>query len=183
MPKTRQTKATLIERVVFLSVIGALALPKITNFFVQTVSELERNPPCLDEHRAEPLIKKNEQVGTRRSSEKAETLRPAKSRALAPSLPRRASSPIDATTALSVTPPHRLQIAGQDLTLGEEGRSRPWKKQNAQEQYFQEIATMEEMLRLDFDPTAVPQDLTAEEVAAIEAEMQEKILQEEAPGQ
>jgi len=53
-------------------------------------------------------------------------------------------------------------------------------EQDAEEQYLQEVEAMEEVLQQDFDPTAVPLDLTAEEVAAIEAEIQESILQEEA---
>jgi len=68
----------------------------------------------------------------------------------------------------------------QDPTLEEEIVSSSWEEQAAQEQYLQEVEAMEERLQRDFDPTAVPQDLTAEEVAAIEEEMQERILQEQA---
>lgn len=39
---------------------------------------------------------------------------------------------------------------------------------------------MEDMLQREFDPTVAPLDLTAEQLAAVEEEIQESILQEEA---
>ncbi len=38
---------------------------------------------------------------------------------------------------------------------------------------------MEDMLQREFDPTVAPLDLTAEQLAAVEEEIQESILQEE----
>jgi hypothetical protein len=181
MPRNSQAKVTNIERAVFLLVIGALALPHIVNFFAPTVTKVEQSPPCQDERKATPLRKNgNDKVVERGTSEDAENLRPARARALAPPLPRGASSTNGASPALLVAPDHRLQTDEQDPTLGEEVGSLSWEEQEAQAQYLQEIEAMEEMLQREFDPTAVPQDLTAEEVAAIEAEMQESILREEA---
>ena len=68
----------------------------------------------------------------------------------------------------------------QDPTLEEEGVSPSLAEQYAQEQYLQEVAAMEEMLQRKFDPTAAPPSLTAEQMAAVEEEIQESILQEEA---
>ena len=179
MPKTLQTKGTIIERVVFLLVIGALSLPQIVRFFAPPVTKVEQISPCLDEHKAEPPRKKeSEKVVAPRSSEDAENLRLSRVRSLANPLPRDASPTSNANTARYIAP--RLPMNEQDPTLEEEIVSSSWEEQAAQEQYLQEVEAMEERLQRGFDPTAVPQDLTAEEVAAIEEEMQERILQEQA---
>jgi hypothetical protein len=178
MPKTLQSKGTIIERIAFLLVIGALSLPQIVSFFAPPVTKVEQSSPCLDEHRAEPPRKReNEKVAVPRSSEDAENLRSPRVRSSANPVPCDASPTSNASTARYTAP--RLPMSEQDPTLEEEIVSPSWEEQAAQEQYLQEVEAMEEMLQRDFDPTAVPQDLTAEEVAAIEEEMQERILQEE----
>ena len=67
----------------------------------------------------------------------------------------------------------------QDSTLEEEVLSPSWEEQYAQEQYLQEVAATEEMLQRKFDPTVAAPHLTAKQVAAIEEEIQERVLQEE----
>jgi hypothetical protein len=167
----------MIERVVFLLVIGALALPQIVRFFAPPVTKVEQISPCLDEHRADPARKKeNEKVAAPRSSEDGENLRPSSSSAHP--LPREASPTRNAKTARSTAP--RLPMEEQAPRLEAEIESRSWEEQEAQEQYLQEVEAMEERLQRDFDATAGPPDLTAEEVAAIEVEIQERILQEQA---
>jgi hypothetical protein len=178
MPKTPQTKGIIIERMIFLVVIGALSLPQIVSFFAPPVTKVEQNSPCLDEHRAEPPKKKeSEKVVAPRSLEDAENLRPSRVRSSANPLPRDASPTRNASTARYTAP--RLPMDEQDPTLEEEIESPSWEEQEAQEQYLQEVEAMEEMLQRDFDPTAVPPQLTAEQVAAVEEEIQERILQEE----
>src|SRR2546428_11982072 len=100
MPKTLQSKGTIIERIAFLLVIGALSLPQIVSFFAPPVTKVEQISPCLDEHRAEPPRKKeSEEVAAPRSSENAENLRLSRVRSSANPLPRDASPTNDVSIA------------------------------------------------------------------------------------
>ena len=50
---------------------------------------------------------------------------------------------------------------------------------SGQEQYLQQVAALEDRLQRDFDPTVAPPHLTAAQLAAVEEEIQESLLQEE----
>jgi len=180
MRNTPQTKA-IIGAVVLILVIGTLSLPSIVNFFAPAVTTVEQEPTRLDKPIADPLRKKNdEKAVARRFSEEAEEPRPAGARSLVKPLPRSASPASTARPVLSPAPTSRLQLEEHGPTLEEELLFPSLAEQDAEEQYLQEVEAMEEVLQQNFDPTAVPRELTAEEVAAIEAEIQESILQEEA---
>jgi hypothetical protein len=134
----------------------------------------------VKEHVAVPPEKKEEKkLVERRSSESAKKPHLSEARSMA-TLPLHGSLPTSNTgPASSITFHNRLQVEEHDPTLEEEGGALSVEEQYVQEQYLQEVAAREEMLQREFDPTAVPLDLTAEEVAAIEEEIQESILQKE----
>jgi len=180
MPKTLQTQV-LIGVIVLILVIGALSLPSIVNFFAPAVPTVEQGPTRLDEPLAGPAGKKeNEKAVARRPLEDAENPRLSRAPSVITPLPRSTTPASSAKPAPFPAPTSWLQMEEHDPVL-EEGLLFPSLAEHyAEEQYLQEVEAMEEVLQQDFDPTAVPRELTAEEVAAIEAEIQESILQEEA---
>ena len=179
MPKIPQTQVT-IGFVVFILVIGALSFSWIFRFFAPVGTNVKQGPTRLEENVADPRGKTDEKkLVARRSSENAEKPRPSEARSVANPLPHGSSPTSNASPAPSTALHNRLQVEEQDPTLEEEEGALSVEEQYAQEQYLQEVATMEEILQREFDPTAVPLDLTTEEVAAIEEEIQESILQEE----
>jgi hypothetical protein len=183
MPKTLRTQVIrgLVVLILLILVIGTLSFLKISNFFAPTVTTVEQGPTRLGEPVADPLSKReDEKAITRRFSEDADKSPPSESRSMVNPLPR---SPLPASTASPApypTPYDGLQVEEQDLTLEEEVLLPSWEEQAAQAQYLHDVAAMEEILQREFDPTAATPNLTAEQVAAIEEEIREGILQEEA---
>jgi hypothetical protein len=179
MPKTPRTQA-IIGFVVLILAIGALSFSWILNVFAPAVITVEQGPARLEEHVADPPGKTDEKkMAARRSSENAEKPRPSETRSVANPLPHGSSPTSNASPAPYTALHNRVQVEELDPTLEEEGGALSEEEQYAQEQYLQEVAAMEEILQREFDPTAVPQELTAAEVMAMEEELQESILQEE----
>lgn len=179
MPKTPRTQA-IIGFVVLILVIGARSFSQILNIFAPAVTTVEQGPTRLEEHVAVPSGHVDEQrVAVRSSSGDAEKPRPSEARPATKPLPHVASLTSNASPAPSIALHNMVQVEELDPTLEEEGEVFSAEEQHAQEQYLQEVAAVEEMLQREFDPTAVPQDMTAAEVAAIEEEIQESILQGE----
>jgi hypothetical protein len=179
MPKTPQTQVTL-GLVVLILVIAALSFSWISHFFTPIETNVKQGPTRVKAHVAVPPEEKDEKKMTaQRSSENVEKPRPSEARAVTNPLPHDALPTSNASPAPPTVLYNRLQVEEQDLTLKEVGGTLSAEEQYVQEQYLQEVAATEEILHREFAPTAVPLDLTAEEVAAIEAEIQESILQEE----
>jgi len=182
MPKTRRTQVSrgLVVLILLILVIGVLALSQLVNFFAPAVTTVEHGPTRLSEHVVDPLSKRaDEQVVTHRFSEDADKSRSSESRAMTKPVPR---SPLPASTTSPApypAPYDRVQVEEQNPTFAEEGVFPSLEEQYAQEQYLHDVAAMEEILQREFDPTAAAPNLTAEEVAAIEEEIRESILQED----
>jgi hypothetical protein len=175
MPKTLRTQV-IRGLIVLILVIGTLSFLKISNFFAPTVTTVEQGPTRLGEPVVDPLsTRDDEKVITRRFSEDADKSPPSESRSMVN--PLRSSLP--ASTASPAPYPTSYDTL-QDLTLGEEILFPSWEEQAAQAQYLHDVAAMEELLQQEFDPTAATPNLTVEQVAAIEEEIRESILQEEA---
>ena len=167
MPKTPQT-AAIIGAILFTLMIGAHSLPQIVSFFAPPPSGIEQGPLPQDQHIGNVPLKKGNPYASETYS-------------LAKPLPRGTAPAVNTNSALSAAPTNVLQMEEQDPTLDEEEVPLSLEEQYAREQYLQETEAQEEMLQRDFDPTVAQQHLTAEQAAAAEEEIQEEILQEEAP--